>query len=92
MSGGVTVRVRVRGRVQGVWFRAWTKQEAEARGLSGWVRNEPDGSVSALLSGPGEAVGAMVAALHAGPPLARVETVETAAAEPPGAAGFHVLR
>ena len=43
-AGMIAVRVRVRGRVQGVWFRAWTKAEAEARGLSGWVRNEPDGS------------------------------------------------
>jgi acylphosphatase len=56
------------------------------------VRNAPDGSVSALLSGPREAVEAMVAALHAGPPMARVETVETFAAEAPGGTGFHVLR
>lgn len=92
MSGEVTVGVRVRGRVQGVWFRGWTMEEARARGLAGWVKNEPDGSVSALLSGPGEAVEAMVAALRSGPPLARVETVETFAADAPGAAGFHVLR
>jgi acylphosphatase len=92
MSGEVTVGVRVGGRVQGVGFRAWTKAEARARGLSGWVRNAPDGSVSALLSGPREAVAAMVAALHAGPPMARVETVATFAAEAPGGTGFHVLR
>lgn len=92
MSGAEAVRVRVTGRVQGVGFRAWTRREAEARGLAGWVRNESDGSVAALLSGSGEAVGGMVAALRTGPPLARVATVETFAAETPETAGFHVLR
>ena len=64
----MTVTVRVEGRVQGVWFRAWTKEEAEALGLSGWVRNEPDGSVAAVLSGPEARVREMLAALHRGPP------------------------
>ncbi len=86
------LRVRVTGRVQGVWFRAWTKAEAEARGLSGWVRNEADGSVAALIAGPEGAVREMVAALHGGPPRARVEAVEVAPAEPPDGDGFHVMR
>ena len=92
MGGEVAVGVRVRGRVQGVGFRAWTAAESRARGLSGWVRNEADGSVAALISGPGEAVAAMVAALHAGPRLARVERVETFPAGTPDRTGFHVLR
>ena len=92
MSGEVAVEVRVRGRVQGVGFRAWTQAEAGARGLAGWVRNEPDGSVQALISGPGERVADMVSALHRGPPLARVDHVETRPAMPPDAGGFDVLR
>jgi len=88
----LAVRVRVTGRVQGVWFRGWTAEQARARGLAGWVRNEPDGSVAALLSGPEETVREMVAALRGGPPLARVDAVEAAPAEAPGNAGFHVLK
>lgn len=66
---------RVTGRVQGVWFRAWTKGEAQKRGLSGWVRNEPDGSVTVFASGKAEAVEDLLAALWQGPPAARVDGV-----------------
>src|SRR5699024_1180285 len=48
MSDTVAVEARITGRVQGVWYRGWTKGEATRRGLSGWVRNEPDGAVAAL--------------------------------------------
>lgn len=71
-----TVLVRVTGRVQGVSFRAWTRQEARRLGIAGWVRNEPDGAVTAVLSGPGNAVDAMVRLLCNGPPAARVSSVE----------------
>lgn len=91
-AGMTTVAVRVTGRVQGVWFRGWTQEQAEARGLSGWVRNAPDGSVAALLHGPAADVADMVAALHEGPPLARVDRVETHPAEPPDAPDFRILR
>jgi acylphosphatase len=91
-AGAETVRVRVSGRVQGVWFRAWTKAEAEARGLDGWVRNEPDGSVAALISGPRDRVREMLAALAAGPPLAQVLKVETGPGDPPERPGFHINR
>jgi acylphosphatase len=87
-----TVRVRITGRVQGVGFRGWTQAEAEARGLDGWVRNEPDGSVTAFLSGRGELVRDMLSALREGPPLARVESVVTELAEKSGENGFHVLK
>ena len=90
MTDRKTVRAHVTGRVQGVWFRAWTQERARALGLSGWVRNEPDGSVTALLSGPAQAVDAMVAALHEGPSAARVAAVRTEPAAPPEAAGFRV--
>ena len=85
-----TVRVLVRGRVQGVWFRAWTESEARARGLSGWVRNRRDGAVEALFHGAEAAVDAMAAACRQGPPAARVESVEQSPAPPPEEAGFRV--
>ena len=71
-----SVQVRIAGRVQGVSFRVWTERRANALGLSGWVRNCPDGDVEAVFSGPAEAVDAMLAACREGPRLARVEKVE----------------
>lgn len=85
-----SVNVRVIGRVQGVSFRAWTQQQAEGRGLSGWVRNDADGSVEALISGPEHQVDAMVGALFEGPMMAHVEAVETNDADPPEEEGFEV--
>ena len=72
-----TVRANVTGRVQGVWFRAWTKQEAERLGLAGWVRNEADGSVTSLIAGPEAQVNEMLSLLWQGPPAARVDKVTT---------------
>ncbi len=87
------VQVRVTGRVQGVAFRAWTEGRARELGLEGWVRNESDGSVTALIGGDPVAVEKMVRALHEGPRWARVERVETTAADiadvPPG---FRITR
>ena len=65
--------VSVTGRVQGVSYRAWVKRWAEARGLAGWVRNEPDGTVSAQIEGPRDMVEEMVEAMRSGPPAARVD-------------------
>lgn len=70
-----TVQVRVTGRVQGVSFRAWTQGEARRLGIRGWVRNERDGSVLALLCGDAETVDTMIARLREGPPAARVSGV-----------------
>ena len=81
-----TVRVTVTGRVQGVGFRAWTRSQARALGLAGWVRNEPDGSVSALFSGQAGDVAAMLDRLRKGPPGAEVRDV-TAQDTPTG--GLH---
>ncbi len=67
--------VRVTGRVQGVSFRYWARKEAETLGLTGWVRNEPDGSVRALLVGPEGKVSEMIDRLWKGPPPARVTGV-----------------
>ncbi len=71
-----TVRVVVSGRVQGVWYRAWTEQQARALGLDGWVRNRRDGTVEAVLSGAPEVVEKMIQALWDGPPLAQVAAVD----------------
>ena len=60
--------VRVAGRVQGVFFRAWTRSEAEALGVSGWVCNLADGSVEALIEGEPIAVETLVDRLRRGPP------------------------
>ncbi len=75
MSETETVRVGIEGRVQGVWYRAWTVERAAALGLRGWVRNRRDGSVEALLSGPPAAVAEMLRAFWQGPPAASVTTV-----------------
>jgi acylphosphatase len=80
--------VVISGRVQGVWFRGWTVDEARARGLDGWVRNRRDGGVEAVFQGPPEAVAEMIAACHQGPPIARVVAVETHAHEDPVDPGF----
>ncbi|MBX6320628.1 MAG: acylphosphatase [Rhodospirillaceae bacterium] len=87
----VAVRVRIRGRVQGVAFRAWTMEEATARGLRGWVRNRRDGSVEAVFAGEAALVDDMVEACRHGPPAARVVSVDREPAEDPGGAGFRLL-
>lgn len=70
-----STRVRIEGRVQGVWYRAWTVKQAEKQGLSGWVRNRADGSVEALFRGTETAVRDMVELCHKGPPVAKVTRV-----------------
>ena len=77
MESTRVVHVLIRGRVQGVGFRAWTQHQAELRGLAGWVRNRRDGSVEALVSGPAPAVEAMLQACREGPRGARVDEMET---------------
>ena len=75
----MSTRIRhviVRGRVQGVGYRAWVEDEALARGLEGWVRNRRDGAVEALFAGPTDAVGAMIEACREGPWGARVDALD----------------
>jgi acylphosphatase len=72
----ISARVRIYGRVQGVWYRGWTAGQAEALGLDGWVRNRMDGSVEAVFHGPEAAVRDMIARCRQGPPAARVERIE----------------
>jgi acylphosphatase len=66
----------IRGRVQGVGYRAWTEHAALAHGLTGWVRNRRDGAVEAVISGPPEAVAAMMEACRHGPGGARVDAID----------------
>ncbi len=76
MSGQRCVRVLITGGVQGVGFRAWMRGQANARNLSGWVRNLPDGAVEALFCGAPDVVGDMIEACKEGPNWANVATVE----------------
>ena len=74
--------VVIRGRVQGVGYRAWTEYAALERGLAGWVRNRRDGSVEAVFAGPAEAVAGMIEACRRGPPGARVAAIDELDAGP----------
>jgi acylphosphatase len=70
--------VRITGRVQGVGFRLWARDQAKRLGLTGWVRNEADGSVKALIAGETQAVSAMLCEFRKGPHGAAVLDVEVA--------------
>ena len=81
MAGDVgALLVHVVGRVQGVGYREWTRRQAMQLGLTGWVRNETDGSVSALIAGPEPAIADMVKRFWKGPQFASVTSVKTEAA------------
>ncbi len=81
-------RLVVRGRVQGVWYRAWTVKTARSLGVDGWVRNLSDGSVEILASGSEPDLDALVAACREGPPAARVDDVEVHSAAWSDGVGF----
>ncbi|RCV21174.1 hypothetical protein SETIT_4G117200v2 [Setaria italica] len=85
------VRVVVKGRVQGVFFRDWTVETARSLGLAGWVRNRRDGTVEALLSGDPDKVDEMVSRrIPVGPPAAAVTAVVPSPVDPVDPAeGFH---
>ena len=87
---GKAVDVRITGMVQGVSFRAYARQQAHGLGVTGWVRNEPDGSVAAHLEGTSDAVDALVAWCRHGPAYAEVDSVEVSDADVTGASGFAV--
>ena len=71
----VVRHVTIRGRVQGVGYRAWVEHRARAHDLEGWVRNVRDGSVEALFAGPADVVAAMVERCRRGPSSASVDAV-----------------
>lgn len=83
--------VYVSGKVQGVYFRATTRDEARDRGVEGWVRNLDDGRVEAVFEGSEDAVEEMVEFCHTGSPRAEVDDVEVEWREPEdGFEGFEV--
>ncbi len=84
------VRVVVHGDVQGVFFRDECRQQAQAAGVAGWVRNDPSGTVEAVFEGDGDAVDRMVQWSKSGPSQARVEHVDVADQEESGLTGFEV--
>ncbi|MEM1048744.1 MAG: acylphosphatase [Pseudomonadota bacterium] len=85
------VHVAISGRVQGVGYRAWLRDQATAAGLKGWVRNRRTGEVEAVLIGSADIVGRLVDLCWQGPDWARVDAVETTAANEADLAGFTVL-
>jgi acylphosphatase len=89
---GALIRRRaiVHGRVQGVFFRDTTRRRAVSRGVAGWVRNLPDGTVEAVFEGDSEAVEALVAFCREGPRGALVERLEVSEQEPRGLDAFEV--
>jgi acylphosphatase len=86
----VARRVSVHGHVQGVFFRDSCRAEAERAAVTGWVRNEPDGTVTAQLEGPADRVEQLVDWCRTGPSRARVDRVEVSHTEPSGATSFAV--
>lgn len=78
----VARHVRVYGQVQGVFFRAWVREHAEKLGVTGWIRNCPDGRVEAHVEGEQDAVDQVIDRIRAGPPAARVEDVRLWDVEP----------
>jgi acylphosphatase len=82
--------VRIAGRVQGVFFRAWTAEQATALGVNGWVRNCPDGSVEAHLAGEAGLVEQLIDRIRDGPPHAMVSEIQVENVDPEMAESFSV--
>lgn len=81
MTDRIVRRVIIRGRVQGVGYRDWTRHVARGRNIEGWVRNRKDGSVEAVFAGSQDGITEMIVACRKGPSSARVEWIEEHEAE-----------
>lgn len=90
MSDVIAREIVVSGQVQGVFFRDSTRREAARLGVTGWVRNCPDGTVQAHVEGPPDAVAALVSWCREGPSHASVHDVRVGDAEPAGCTGFEI--
>ena len=90
MDDRIRAHVFVSGRVQGVYYRATTRDTAREAGVDGWVRNLDDGRVEAVFEGPRAAVESMVEWCHEGSPAASVSDVDVAYEAPEGLDGFEV--
>jgi acylphosphatase len=87
-----SVHLLIKGKVQGVFYRASAREEAERLGINGWVKNTRDGSVEAMAEGPEEAVSRFIAWCRQGPPRAVVSEVAVTESAPGAYPGFSVLR
>jgi acylphosphatase len=92
MSDRTRARVFVSGRVQGVYYRANTRDAARAKDVDGWVRNLDDGRVEAVFEGDEDAVAAMIEWCHTGSPAAAVHDVDVSYEEPRDVSGFSIRR
>jgi acylphosphatase len=92
MSDRTRARVFVSGRVQGVYYRANTRDAARAKDVDGWVRNLDDGRVEAVFEGDEDAVAAMIEWCHTGSPAATVHDVDVSYEEPRDVSGFSIRR
>ena len=91
MAEKKAVRAVITGTVQGVWYRAWTIEQATARNLDGWVRNRRDGSVEAVFAGPADIVDDMLKVCRRGPEAARVANVAVTEEREAPQSGFRKL-
>ena len=88
----VCVHGYVSGRVQGVWYRGFVRDQALQANVAGWAKNLPDGRVEVLLCGAQSDIDTVVDSLHQGPPLSRVDQVDVQAIDPDEpVAGFSIL-
>jgi len=87
----ICVHVRVSGRVQGVYYRAYTKSQASEMGIKGWVRNIPGGGVEAVLEGDREKVGELLELMKAGPSGAMVSGLEISELKCKGYDDFKII-
>lgn len=85
-------RLKISGKVQGVWFSKSTQVQAQALGLTGWLQNEPNGSVTCVTEGPEAGLEALVTWCRQGPPHAKVSEINTESIAPTGAKSFEVRR
>ena len=92
MDDRIRAHVLVSGRVQGVYYRATTRDTARERGVDGWVRNLDDGRVEAVFEGPEADVESMLEWCHTGSPKARVDDVDVEYGDPGGIEGFEIRR
>jgi acylphosphatase len=92
MDDRIRAHVLVSGRVQGVYYRATTRDTARERGVDGWVRNLDDGRVEAVFEGTEAAVESMIEWCHTGSPKARVDDVSVEYGDPDGVEGFDIKR
>jgi len=87
-----TYHLKITGRVQGVWYRAWTRENASELGLDGWVRNCMDGSVEALVHGEDAKIKELIERCHTGPSAARVDDITATPSTETVAPGFRQER